>query len=55
MCGLGSVVACCTVCVSLQEVACLKAELQILESRLKSPVLIKNKGANVKDRERCVL
>ena len=42
-----------TVCAALQEVDCLKAELQVVECRLKScdPV----QGTSGNDRERCVL
>ena len=41
-------------CIALQEVSCLKAELRVLENRLKSCEPEK-KGASIKDRERCVL
>lgn len=42
-------------CIALQEVSCLKAELQVLENRLKSCEPAKKKGASMKDRERYML
>jgi len=42
----------CPVCATLQEVACLREELRVLEKSLKSCDPVKQKGMSVEDEER---